>query len=30
LHIFNDSIDPSILGSSCWPFSQLVSSWLVF
>jgi hypothetical protein len=19
-HIFEDSIDPSILGSSCWPF----------
>jgi hypothetical protein len=28
LHIFEDSIDPSILGSSCWPFPnsfQLVS-----
>jgi hypothetical protein len=21
-HIFKDSIDPSILGSSCWPFPK--------
>ena len=30
LHIFEDSIDPSILGSSCWAFFQMVSCWLVF